>query len=95
MWHFVVIQIEYAQAYLVQTLTKNAIDNSVIEKAKKHGSIVYEPVPCWNILYKAPIEDRRLNDEELEYVVFLGCQAWIEQSKVEGSKYAIMKMYIV
>lgn len=45
----------------------------------------------WRILYSTP-EEGDLSDE---IYGFDACQAWIENNKVEGSKYVILKMFFV
>lgn len=47
---------------------------------------------CWNHLYKVPTYRDDFGEESL---CFKGCLAWIENNKVDGSKYAVMKMYLV
>lgn len=56
------------------------------------GYIVTEA--CWSTLYKVPIEQFTHKEYALE-MAMTGCLAWIENNKVDGSKYAVMKMYLV
>jgi len=49
--------------------------------------------PCWNIVYKIPIYRDDLGEEES--LCLKGCLSWIENNKAPGSKYAVMKMYLV
>ena len=94
MWHYVVIEIEKDISLTVPD--KNPLSASGIKEDIQH-------IPCWNIVYKAPIEESDMlvsdlmqSDDVMNHeVAFKGCQVWIEQNKVEGSKYAIMKMFIV
>lgn len=73
---------------------------SIVPDIRRNGDIILSiNLPdieviqqCWNILYKVPLEREDLGEESLS---FKGCLAWIENNKVEGSKYAVVKMYLV
>lgn len=56
------------------------------------GRTISQVEPCWTILYKVPAEREDLEEEALS---FKGCLVWIENNKVEGSKYAVVKMYLI
>lgn len=70
----------------------------VIEIEQKKSEIILintataQSKSCWNILYSIPFEP---SDEEESMLAFNGCLAWVEQNKVEGSKYVIMEMFFV
>lgn len=64
-----------------------------IERSRQYnqaGDTVQEA--CWTILYKVPIEREDLGELSL---CFIGVRSWIENNKAPGSKYAIVKMYLV
>lgn len=64
-----------------------------IERLRQYnhaGDTVSEP--CWNILYQVPVNREDLGDDSL---CFKGCLSWIENNNFGGSKYAVMKMYLV
>lgn len=69
----------------------------VIEYQQKKSEIILlgnTPAPsksCFNILYEAPF-DPILEDNA---TAFDACLMWIENNKVEGSKYAITEMFFV
>lgn len=46
--------------------------------------------PCWNIVWKVEVD--RFDRTEFD---FTACEVWVEQNRVEGSKYAIIKMYLI
>lgn len=82
--HHVVVEIKRSERH-----STTPFHNPVIGKKYPAHNVV---VSCWNILYKVPAEREDLGEEALS---FKGCLAWIENNKVEGSKYAIVKMYLV
>lgn len=84
MWHYVVVEIEQSRQY-------NQAGGFLIEQ-------------CWNILYSAPVKQKPVSEQrgDTTYVSLVddelsitGCLAWIENNKAEGSKYAVMKMYLI
>lgn len=81
MWHFVVIEIEKVHSWLEPCFNQDRVKVDSV-RCNQH-------FPCWNILYKAPIDNTH------DVMAFDACQVWLEQNKNETSKYAIMKMYIV
>jgi hypothetical protein len=83
--HHVVVEIERAE-----WITKNV---SVFSPPTE---VISMNRSCWNILYKAPIQSNNHPEPwDGETLSFDGCLAWIENNKVEGSKYAVVKMYLV
>lgn len=84
MWHIVVIEIEQNHPITSYSPSRGLSVSSIIQ-------------PCWNILYKAPIEYDELSSVRgpKDAEAFHGCEGWIEQNKVQGSKYAIMRMFII
>jgi hypothetical protein len=77
--HHVVVEIECSY----NTVTSSSVNDLVIQK-------------CYNILYKVPIQGNNHPEPwDAETLSFDGCLAWIENNKVEGSKYAVVKMYLV
>jgi len=63
--------------------------------------VIIHPSPCWNILFKIPCSIPMIYDDAIDpnfnerSIAFTGCLSWIENNKVEGSKYAIVKMYLI
>lgn len=68
----------------------------VIEHEQKKSEIILlspsiaEVKKCWNILYSVPFDPA---DEEQNVMAFNACMAWLEQNKVQGSKYVITEMF--
>jgi hypothetical protein len=80
--HLVVVEIEYTEPEMTMTDVFSP-EKEITGKIVRHS---------WNILYTVPDIRSDLNEESLS---FKGCLSWIENNKVEGSKYAIIKMYLV
>lgn len=83
--HHVVVEIERTVMVSDIKMDGNIILSACFPDIEKQAR-------CWNILYKVPAEREDLGEEALS---FKGCLAWIENNKVEGSKYAVVKMYLV
>lgn len=69
----------------------------VIEYLKRQSNIILlgessaaTPKPCWNFLYS--VEFNPMDEIECS-LAFNGCEAWIENNKVDGSSYVIQEMF--
>lgn len=77
------------QHWVVFEIEKRSTGIILLTDQAKESAITEK---CWNRVYEAPFNP--LDDEEVALVHGM-CEAWVEQNRVPGSKYAITEMFLI